>query len=221
MDAATDWVSDTGAGGVRALDFDGSNDTVVTTGYTAAPGTSNFSASFWVYKRATGDIGDWLSNRIVGANGFQAGFVIGKSGNTTSRIFNVLFDAAGGVFRVNTYNTFYTLNTWHHIVVVWTNSTGLIVVYRDGSAVTESSTLTGGTIAGATIGSTGDLRLCGRPAVASGRTPNALFDDWRLFSQALTATEVTALYNAGRGRGIVAASNFNGGFAELSGGFQN
>jgi hypothetical protein len=26
MDAATDWVADTGAGGVRALDFDGVNE---------------------------------------------------------------------------------------------------------------------------------------------------------------------------------------------------
>lgn len=45
MDAATDWVADTGAGGVRALDFDGVNDHVV---FSPPAFSSTASFSLWV-----------------------------------------------------------------------------------------------------------------------------------------------------------------------------
>ena len=47
MDPATDWVSDTDAGGIRALDFDGSDD-FVSLGNTTSLTSTAFSVSFWM-----------------------------------------------------------------------------------------------------------------------------------------------------------------------------
>ena len=204
MDPATDWVSDTNAGGVRALDFDGTNDYVtVPHNSVLNPGTSAFSISAWVQpdninqfgvmaqkRNSDGGIGQVYS-LAVAANGIDA--TAGKkialtllwNSISVGRSFRTTDDVADG--------------NWHHIVAVWTGSA--IKIYVDNVDMLLTSELSSGTIATG-LSPSGPLRL-GTNVVSGGAFFNGRQDDLRLFfSHALDASDVSALYASGAGRGI-------------------
>ena len=178
MDAATDWVADTVAGGVRALDFDGSNDRVTT----PFAMTSNVqSMSYWVrFNSLSG-------SQLLGVNEYIKRFYLGiNSAN--------IFSGFGDAFH-NTTPHGLTVSTWVHIILSGNGTTA--TVFINGSQiltfgyslpVVSTSTFTvGGLVTNRTAG-----------FFINGRV-----DDLRVFNQALDATDVAYLYNSGNGRGRV------------------
>ena len=178
MDAATDWVADTGAGGVRALTFDGVNDEV----QLASPitFTNDGTVAFW-FRRGSG------SNQALGAGGsYGEGYWFNISGNDVVQNWG------------NQYVTFsgeganYAVGSWNHVTLVRSGSNYLI--YRNGSLAD--------TVVGAA--NPGTLRGFGRLYYGAGTFANlnGQLDDIRIFNTALTTEGIAYLYNSGNGRGV-------------------
>lgn len=79
MDPVTDWISDTDSGGIRALDFDGSND-YVTGSSIAVQSLSVASVSFWV--KSTREVAVAFS--VYKQNDINNGLYIAIGQNITS-----------------------------------------------------------------------------------------------------------------------------------------
>lgn len=196
MDAATDWVADTDAGGVRALDFDGSNDRVAfSSGAIASTGTS-FSVSAWVkstnlttnqYPKVCtlqSSQGTTPFEITLSAQASYAGVAIGSGGASWGRFRN---------------NIAWTNGSWQHLVVsydgVSSTTAGSFRIWVNGSSATPV-----GADPFSPLGNTTNL---GAPS--SGGSSNLFLgrlDDLRVFSGAvLDSTDVAFLYNSGSGRG--------------------
>lgn len=189
MDAATDWVSDTSNGGVRALDFDGVNDYVeINHDFINA-----FPFSFSL----------WMKPNVGSANYTGISLVINNADNTYYTIDtrssqyaiiarNTTFQSATGGTSANT--------TWAHVVGVYAGNTDKRL-YVNGSLVATLST-------SVTMNSAVNRILLGRlRLVSSGAYLAGRLDDIRVFDDELTTDQISALYASGNGRGIVAASS--------------
>jgi hypothetical protein len=189
MDAATDWVADTDAGGVRALDFDGTNDYVVMGNARAAA----FSLSIWVKGAAQSDRRFFAFGSSSSNNPAYA-FGSGTLSNTSKfRIFIrndglgtlLLDDSNGNVFD----------GTWHH--VLWTDNAGSASLYIDGAldktfAYTPSTTTLN-------VSSIGAWARLSPVSFFIGRT-----DDARIFHSELDLADAQYLWSGGFGRGVTA-----------------
>lgn len=182
MDASTDWVADTQAGGVRALDFDGSNDRVDcgTIAGQAFNNTAAFSVSCWFFARSTsGESG--LVTRI---NSSDQGWALNiSSGNVRFPMYN-----NGPQYAIS-------INTWYHVVGV--SNGGTRSLYVNGALRASS---TGGNIVASSV-ATVLGRYYGNFA---GFVLNGRLDDVRIFQVVLDLSDVEYLYNSGSGRGRIA-----------------
>ena len=187
MDAASDWPADTDAGGVRAIDTDGSNDYCLNSSAFSCFTTGVWSVSCWIFRRG----GDYFLNF-----GASAGFsqYIGCFVNGTTLQFN-LVGASQGVLVVQAGTISNT--TWTHLAfrmnasgfAVWVNGSlrALAVVSGTNNQKTWSTNQLNRNAIGASVGSSAIAWFNGR------------HDDYRLFDVAIDATDVAALYAAQRG----------------------
>ena len=140
----------------------------------------NFTVSLWFNLSSnTNDqviIGKWISSI---ERGWQLATRQGANGNTIN-----LYERSGGTGYTYTNTNPYTLNTWHHLVYV-RNSTQAIV-YIDGQADTFSANYA------LNDGSTSNIQI-GRQQNASGTFLNGKIDQVRMYSSALSASDVEAL----------------------------
>jgi hypothetical protein len=187
MDAATDWVADTGAGGVRALDFDGVNDNVsIPDSLVHKP--EIVSVSCWAFARNT-----------------SAGLIVFK-GNTRDTFFEAYaISSFGSQFYAVVSNSSgvqtivaptRTLNTWHHLILVFARPT--LSMFYNGSlfgSATHDYPIDYNTTP-LTIGKTTRVSASVFPF-------NGRIDDIRIFNTALTADDAAYLYNNGNGRGRI------------------
>jgi hypothetical protein len=190
MDPATDWVSDTGAGGVRALDFDGSNDVVIM-GPPAI--TQQMAQSYWFKRGQASTFGPFVGFGRAGDASNR--FVIWPW--VDGRIYIVIGAFDSGDFISNDLN-------WHHIICSFdgaaVGNANRLKVWFDGVATTLRFS---GNI-GSSIGTPTLTRI--------GQTPgNDIFgrgrsDDYRIFGTTLDAADAAYLWNGGSGRGITAGS---------------
>jgi hypothetical protein len=195
MDAGTDWVADTDAGGVRALDFDGVNDVVLTT-INGPAGNSARSVSVWIKNLGSigGPLVGWGDN-VLGQR-FEVATGAGTFGQPTGGI--VL--AVGGAFVGVDTNV--TDNNWHHVCLTFPAAGVLsaVKIYIDGTLRTITHQLNQGDAVNTGVG---PVRL-GRNLQQSAHYAGAE-DDIRIFDQALDATDITYLYASGSGRGVDAS----------------
>jgi hypothetical protein len=183
MDAATDWVSDTGAGGVRALDFDGSNDYIAFSGFNVAggPGGAVYKASVSLWFKTSSTSAQRL---ISSSTGNLLGLVIDSA--TSMSIGN-----AGGTSAYSVSGI--TDGNWHHAVCSFP-ANGSVKLWLDG---VDKGTQSVGSTTTITI-----LNAFGRRSAAQyfvGR-----MDDIRVFDPVLDSSDVAFLYSGGQGRGISA-----------------
>jgi hypothetical protein len=189
MDPATDRVADTGAGGIRALDFDGSNDYVVMNNARA----SVFSLSIWVKGAAQSDrrffaFGNSSSN--------SPAYAFGSGAISTSKFRIFIRNDLLGTLLLDDSNGNVFDGTWHH--VLWTDNAGSASLYIDGAldktfAYTPSTTTTNLSSIGAWA------RVSTPVSFFIGRT-----DDARIFHSALDLADAQYLWAGGFGRGITA-----------------
>lgn len=188
---ASNWVADTGAGGVRALEFDGTNDYVALGSSAALSIVGQLSISCW-YKSA----GSYTQDQVLIGN-------CDSSGGFSNYILSVGYSFDRPEFWQNAAGPFATSSTgisdtnWHHIVAVRSGSSGAwnIKIYLDGTLVANANTSTNPT------GGTRPTTL-GRFGTFNGYHLRGRGDDWRIWNQPLDATDVSALYASGAGRGI-------------------
>src|SRR3989344_3087277 len=155
-----------------ALNFDGTNDKVTTSGDFV--GTSPLTISAWIYARS---YGSGVSARIL--DNSKAIFRIGAYNN------RLMFSSDGATYP-HAGNDSMALNEWRHVVVT-RDSSGIVNFYvngtQRGTANQNSGTPAGG------------------PTVYIGTSSNSshpwdgLLDDLRVYSRVLSASEITELYN--------------------------
>jgi hypothetical protein len=178
MDAATDWVSDTGAGGSVALDFDGTND------YVSIPHISAYATL-----AAGSAFSMWFKANVV--NAFQDLLSKPSFNNFEWRITNgarIQFLVSGSTSAFG--STPVVAGVWNHAVLS-----------TDGSAVTGwingSQDFTGAF----TFTNSSSAFNLGRRLQFADFNLNGRIDDFRIWNQSLVLSDVTALYAAGIGRG--------------------
>lgn len=193
MDAATDWVADTGSGGVRAIDTDGSNDYCLNSTALSVFTTGVWSVSCWIYRRG----GDYFLT--FSANSFAQ--YIGCLINSSTLQINMVGSSPGGlVVQAGTISN----TTWTHIVMVMSASgfsvyvNGTLKTLTVVSGTNNQKTWSSGQLAKSSIGA-----FVGSSAIA---WFNGRHDDYRLFPVTLDASDVAYLHNSSNGRGRVAVT---------------
>ena len=184
MDAATDWVADTGEGGVRALDFDATNDQVICGAVGLPAGTTARTVSYWQYQRTL------TSGRINAAIELR-----GASGRTFTvsplQIGASYFMWTDSVSHniVATLAQMPALLTWEFIAITYS---GTELKYYKNGVLQNTLAYTGVT---ATI----TQCIIGRRTQNFVGTFDGRIDDVRIWDQVLDASDLAALDAAGRG----------------------
>ncbi|MEM6453798.1 MAG: LamG domain-containing protein [Acidobacteriota bacterium] len=183
---APSWVA--GEIGTGALDFDGVDDYVEVSHASALTLTGSLTISAWI--RAD-DFGDSKYGRIVAKQKYVGGFGGGysfymgdvASGNPpgTDTVCANIGTASFGCAT----NGSISLNTWHHVVMVYDDASSEVRFYVDGSAAGSFSTSSG------PGSNTVPLRIGDRDDLK--RSFDGEIDDVRLWSRALSATEIADL----------------------------
>ena len=166
-----------------SLDLDGTDDRVELGDISALNSTSAFSISFWVklsssapspsYFYQSGS--DTFYNTISFYQSTSMDFVLGTGSNY-----------AGTRYSSNIKD-----DTWHHLVGVYNGST--LTIYLDGSVPTQSNI--GTAVPSSTVSTAGSNPHIGSKTDNSASMPGKM-DDFSIFNAALTATEVTNIYNS-------------------------
>lgn len=157
-----------------ALNFDGVNDKVTIPHNSSLNGTNGFTISAW-----------------VNHNGSLSGYpqIVSKRAGNTAYQFNIkntgeLYFGVDGTSFV-TGSTSLSSNTWYHVAVTWTNGTGAVAFYLNGSPDGTGTSKTSVT------SNTGAFEIGKNPAFTNwfgGAMDEVVFYDY-----VLTSTEVNSL----------------------------
>jgi hypothetical protein len=197
MDAATDWVTDTDAGGVRALEFDGVNDRIETIDTSQTNNLSAMSVLAWVR------LDDLLNNNFAGAvsrqDSFSNRWYMAQDGNDAGVRIGV---ANGGDAYGTVAPSGFAEGVWCQWLMVYDGTMPTdeekLTFYFNG----QKQTLTiPNPIPSTTPSNSLRIRI---GALASNYWEGAI-DDVRIWDQAITAEDVADLYAGGLGRGVDAS----------------
>jgi hypothetical protein len=186
--STSNWVSDTGAGGTVALDYDATND-FVRLASDPLKNRSTISVALWfklnsVAAGSRGLFGGW-NNAVIGAMLFRA----------SASNLQLFFSSASQVQTGGTFFTGLLANTWYHAMVTYDNTT--IRVYLDGVLSATTVAMSGQINPSATqpvqIGGGG----------ASQGNLDGRIDDCRLSYDVWNLADAQYLWNAGNGRARV------------------
>ena len=176
----------------KALSFDGVNDALNLPLSTSVAGRSEITLSMWANFSDTSDARAMYSDYI--ADGTWK-FALNQGFNTPNRL-DVEFrntnteDTGTRISLVSSVNT--PVNQWVHIIVVYSVSNGYVKLYMNGVEVGSTTTnivpFTSTASAGILIGNDGD------PYSPDGFSGS--LDEVMLFSRALSASEIKALYDS-------------------------
>jgi hypothetical protein len=190
-----------------ALDFDGSNDYVAANGVTSNLGSSNglpYTVSAWVYPDTTNRGAIFAFNSTEASDENVVLLFYGKSSEKKFHHWNI-----GGSYTGST-NDFET-GEWHHIVDV-VDSSGNGKLYVNGGL--EGSWSNGSN-------SSADRFSIGQEYDGTGSTASDFFngkiDEVAVWNVALSAADVTSLYNSGNGLNASANSGNYDNSADLVG----
>ena len=195
MDPATDWTLYRGR---PVLDHDNVDDKVV---LPALPfGTNDFTISIWALTRANNSspLPDIFSTRNTGSSGSNIpGVNIGKFGLSGANTIRLAIESTNGRYLTNTYGTSWTNDSYDHWVATYKNATATLTLFKNGIALTPTSTSSGGVLAGQSIGSATSGTIGSRPN--ADRPLNGVWDDCRIWTRVLTEIEICQMYQLGAG----------------------
>lgn len=175
----------------QALLFDGSDDRVVTNTSVGNFGSDDFTVALWVKREAEtgGGSNDAISTR---QSGVPEGWIIYVSAVCSSGgVATYISASPGGNWDIANGESFgsFDCGEWHHIAL--TRSGNTFIKYLDGvNAGTFSSS--------STIDDAGYALTIGDSAVTLVEQFKGALDDVRIYDRALSADEITRLYNLGR-----------------------
>tara|TARA_Y100001972_G_scaffold51733_1_gene63427 strand:+ start:68 stop:991 length:924 start_codon:yes stop_codon:yes gene_type:complete len=178
----------------KSFDLDGTNDFLHIS-----------SGSFGGSLETTGSVSMWVKIDSHSANGVM--WQITAEEGTSNQIF-ILYHNAAGVIRgnvklggtsniVNSATELEADNNYHHVVMTWnsgtkTSSNNIVKLYIDGSQADTDA-----------IGNTWNdpsppaQALFGKNVIQNNAFFNGHLNDMAIFSDVLSASEVTAIYNSG------------------------
>ena len=196
--STSNWVADTDAGGVRALDFDNSNDYADIGAVDVLPSSGALGLSWW--EKHTSVSGTWQSRfrfRIAGAT---RSFLLFRSTAPTFERVSWIGKSSGTYLRASTAPTIAdSVGVWKHFVLTGasfvSDTTSDWTLWVDGVAQTL---ILGG---GASSFGNAASRI-GLDGLGDDPT-NARLDDIRVWTQSLDTSDVSYLYNSGSGRGRI------------------
>lgn len=151
----------------------------------------------------TGSVSAWVKLDAMSANGFI--FQIREEEGTNNQII-LLWNNASGVIRgnvkfagttnvVDSGSGLENDGNWHHVVLTWmsddrTAANNITRIYIDGSQTDSDA------IGNTWNGTAGEL-VIGRNSIQSNAYWNGHINDVAIFNDALTSSEVSAIYNSG------------------------
>jgi hypothetical protein len=182
MVPASDWVADTSESGIRALDFDGTDDEVLADGTSYADATE-LTLACWIKKSTTGAYGPF--------------FGIGDPGSSSNRLTIQPWDD-GKLYATLTTSSHASVSwdttDWTHVAAVYdggaASNADRLILYINGTR--QAASIAGGTIQTA-LGSSIESALIGSSASTSTSYGAGRADDWRIFARALDGYEVASL----------------------------
>jgi hypothetical protein len=166
-----------------------------------------WSVMLWA-KRSDSDTAERTLCAVGNPSGANSIHFVRKAGGSASDLLVEVRDSGGSLFKQLTYSGVFTGATWHHVVATFdgTASGDPLVVYVDGVARTPDG---GGTDSTGTMTDTSRRIAVGcngnLASFAQGR-----FHQWACWNVALSATQVTAIYNGGNGSDFNLNWNHNG-----------
>ncbi len=175
----------------RGVGLDGSSSSYVDLGNGNSLGaTSSLTISSWVSHNCLTS-GDTSRGVVVYKGNFTA-----QNGNYLLRIHDnnrYLFGVNNGTWRVLTSSATVPPNTWHFLVGTWDGQ--VVRVYLDG--VMDANTLA---YSSAIVPNSIDARIGASADGSTNIQPTSYYrgiiDDVRIYNRALSAAEISALYNA-------------------------
>ena len=188
MDANTDWIK--GKAG-KALDFDGTDDYVTVPQTANLDGFSQFTISAWIKQDSSKDAA-FLSTKNSNNSG---PYYVWINGNGSITFFASAVNANNRYSYITTNTTgLITYGAWHHVVAVFNGSTDL-TVYVDGVSYTGTYGSAGSAFS--SVVDTSIPILIGTYSTYgpdAGIEFNGKIDEVRIYSSALTATQIKNLY---------------------------
>ena len=193
MDAATDWVADTDNGGVRALDFDGINDRIAAFSDGAVNRViegSTWTVSFWSKPSA---VAIALSFSDISTTSRWTGFYPTNGGKIQ---LNRLGGSGGSQIFQSATSPVVT-DDW--ALFTYCFSASGLVIYHNGTQLTTSMFLGANTGSTYTSGQLDTMNMSAQERSSGVSTYlDHCLDGVAIWDRALTADEVTQLYNGGR-----------------------
>ena len=153
--------------------------------------TTDWSVSLWVNLPDTSEIGFFFANGVN--TDLSAGYSIGVGGATISAAGNRLFFSLGNVVDKDSGTNIGT--GWHHLILLRNNSDGIVRAYIDGSQTVNTHTAT-------IVAPNGNSTIGGNFSGYSALL-NAVVDEVGIWDKALSAQEISDLYNGGSGQTMV------------------
>ncbi|OKP72279.1 hypothetical protein A3842_22770 [Paenibacillus sp. P3E] len=169
-----------------ALTFSGAGGNYISAGTDPALQPGSMTLSYWV--KRTGAMNDkenvllWFKPE---GNYAGNGFFITYNGNSSI----VYVDGANGFYVKQSPEAFLPLNEWTHVVFTFDAVTKTGVIYRNGVAQQVDTDGSPGSIT-----ATNDVKRIGVSGYGNGAQLNAGLDDFRIYSGAMDASQVKALY---------------------------
>ncbi|MCF7865652.1 MAG: LamG domain-containing protein [Candidatus Pacebacteria bacterium] len=174
------------------LNFDGINDYVDAGNITALHGKTGVTYSAWIYR--TGGVRyDAIISKFDNANGIDM-LLAGDLASVDDIVVRV--STNGGTGYGYTSNNIITANVWHYVVMVYdgtqTGDANRLKLYVDN--VQQSLNFSAG-VAAVTPTVSSNVYIGYYPN--TGNIFSGKIDEVRIYNRALSATEVTSLYNTG------------------------
>ena len=174
----------------RAYNFDGTSSFIsVSNNQTINFQTGNqFTFSYWI------NAASLSSNQISLILSKQTSFgssQVGYNSNIESSLssnFRIQNGSSSLAYSLSTATSSISINTWYHIVQVWSSTQGLI--YLNGSLILQTS-------GNATVGNNSADLLIGKPnwIASNAKNFNGKIDDIGIWNRALNQCEIQALYS--------------------------
>jgi len=166
----------------NASHFDGNGDYIDLGTFKELDGTSAFSITFWLYpKQINFDGFDGVFSR--GTSGQRTPWIFGLNGNN---VLKLRFETTSLVADCNVDSGVLTQDQWFFGAVTWDGTT---CIWYNNAVQGSSDTTTGNVLADANSNT-----LIGE--IAGFDQWNGSIDEVLIFNRSLTATEISALYNA-------------------------
>lgn len=196
MDPATDWVADTGAGGIRRIDQDGSNDYIISSAEIAV---QQRTMNIWVYLTALPGSNVHVCGRVNGLDSLivEGNIVVTPGG----KVYGYCFDSAQRSTSTTDPTTI-SINAWTMLSLTLdgTNAKAWINGTEVGSVACATPDFS-------SVYTAPNLMIGGQSAIALAGAFGAFrWDHFLMWDQALDSSDLAYLWNGGNGRGLFSVS---------------